>query len=184
MGRLRKQDQVKYCDYCGVPLTRKRFGGRLEDRGRFQKRKFCSLECMGKATTRPPQNREAASRQARKVASDQGLLKKTCETCGSCSRLNLHHIDGDNTNNTPSNLMTLCASCHTTWHWRHGKNARQKATCSVCGKPASGLGLCQKHYQRYKRHGDPLLVKMGGRKLVRVLPSYSQRDSGGGTNEH
>jgi hypothetical protein len=32
-------------------------------------------------------------------------------------------------------------------------------SCSVCGKPQKGLGYCEKHYQRFKKWGDPLLTK-------------------------
>ena len=42
--------------------------------------------------------------------------KKHCEECGfkaihKC-QLDVDHIDGDRTNNDPSNLRTLCANCH------------------------------------------------------------------------
>lgn len=29
----------------------------------------------------------------------------------------------------------------------------------ICGKPHKGLGYCDKHYQRFKKYGDPLMVK-------------------------
>lgn len=40
----------------------------------------------------------------------------TCVICGfkaihKC-QLDVDHIDGDHSNNTPSNLQTLCANCH------------------------------------------------------------------------
>jgi hypothetical protein len=28
----------------------------------------------------------------------------------------------------------------------------------ICGDPVSGLGFCNKHYLRFKKHGDPLKV--------------------------
>jgi len=40
-----------------------------------------------------------------------------------------------------------------------------KGTCpvveddEVCGRPIYGLGYCNKHWQRFKKHGDPLTVK-------------------------
>ncbi len=41
--------------------------------------------------------------------------------------------------------------------------SKSKLPCSVpdCGLTVYGLGYCSKHYERFKRHGDPL----GGRKL-------------------
>ena len=40
----------------------------------------------------------------------------TCERCGfvpeHISQLDVDHIDGNNSNNNPSNFQTLCANCH------------------------------------------------------------------------
>lgn len=42
--------------------------------------------------------------------------KEKCERCGfvpeHSSQLDVDHIDGDNSNNQPSNLQTLCSNCH------------------------------------------------------------------------
>ena len=42
--------------------------------------------------------------------------KDKCEKCGFVpewsGQLDADHIDGDGSNNDPSNLMTLCANCH------------------------------------------------------------------------
>jgi len=38
--------------------------------------------------------------------------KSKCETCGSTKNLMVHHNDGNRKNNKPSNLKTLCWSCH------------------------------------------------------------------------
>jgi 5-methylcytosine-specific restriction endonuclease McrA len=51
--------------------------------------------------------------------------KKFCESCGATKKLQIDHIDGDRSNNDPSNLKTLCHPCHinkTTENneWRHG----------------------------------------------------------------
>ena len=46
-----------------------------------------------------------------------------CESCGLTRRLHVHHIDGDFTNESLSNLQTLCTHCHNFWHAlleRHG----------------------------------------------------------------
>ena len=39
----------KYCEYCGKKLERKRYNGRLEDFGVFNRRKYCNKDCMRKA---------------------------------------------------------------------------------------------------------------------------------------
>jgi len=64
----------------------------------------------------------------------------------------VHHKDGDYQNNTLTNLERICRSCHAQEH-------SQKVSCSICGKPQKGLGYCEMHYQRFKKHGDPLAVK-------------------------
>lgn len=41
-----------------------------------------------------------------------------CESCGrSDGRLDTHHRDRDRSNNTPDNIMVLCASCHAKLHY-------------------------------------------------------------------
>ena len=37
---------------------------------------------------------------------------RTCEQCGDGGRLELHHVDGDPSNDAPGNLMLLCLDCH------------------------------------------------------------------------
>lgn len=48
------------------------------------------------------------------------LLKDTCERCGfvpeNVCQLDIHHIDGNHSNNKESNLGTLCANCHRLAH--------------------------------------------------------------------
>lgn len=87
--------------------------------------------------------------------------KQACELCGGTSRLGLHHKDRDRMNNSPSNLQTVCPTCHTRLHWAEDKKPwrRHPATCSVCGKPAKRLGLCETHRSRQLRHGSPYLTK-------------------------
>lgn len=50
-----------------------------------------------------------------------------CENCKNDEFENIHHLDGDPTNNSFSNLMLLCFKCHKERHgWGHGlvKNIR------------------------------------------------------------
>jgi 5-methylcytosine-specific restriction endonuclease McrA len=47
-------------------------------------------------------------------------MKPLCEDCGSHRRLEVHHKNEDRTDNRPSNLKTLCRTCH---RERHGLGA-------------------------------------------------------------
>lgn len=45
-----------------------------------------------------------------------------CEWCGKPITLEIHHIDGDRTNNSLENLVLLCPNCHSfTDNWRNRK---------------------------------------------------------------
>ena len=152
MPMPRKQEPEKYCKNCGKRLTRKRYNGTLESNHAFNRRKYCNLQCAGMAN-----QKETIAGIRKRYAS---FRKDMCERCGATENLDLHHKDSNPANNKPSNLMTLCDSCHTKWHWEHGKETTVKrSVCIVCGKPGKGLNLCLKHYQRQKLYGSPYLTK-------------------------
>lgn len=145
------------CQWCNRPMERKRFGsGTLEDRGAFTRRLYCNRDCMARAMEgMKVETEHNGRRQAAKT------VKPSCECCGrSTTRLSVHHIDENPTNNDPSNLKTLCGSCH---HRTHSPNydatGEQRVPCLICGEPSYRKAMCCRHYQRLRRHGDPL---MGG----------------------
>jgi len=152
MAMPKKQDPLKYCQYCGSLLERKRFlSGRLEDFNVFMKRKYCNQTCMAKAfDARPSRSAETSTchYHARKLV-PQGV----CEVCGCSVATDVHHKNGDFTNNNPDNLMRICRSCHNKMH-------RKKKTCVICGNPQKGHGYCSKHLIRFKKYGNPHLVKV------------------------
>ena len=77
-------------------------------------KKYCSRSCKTHA-----KDRRTGYYQRRKAirAKPYIVYKKTsCEFCGflpvhTC-QLDVDHIDGNHSNNEPSNLQTLCANCH------------------------------------------------------------------------
>ena len=111
MAKTPKPDPVKFCLWCKKLLKRKRFNGRLEDRGAFLRRKFCSLSCgTSFQHSKEPPTVAASRKRAHKIASSN------CEICGTNSDPNVHHTDGNPKNNDLKNLQSLCASCHSFWH--------------------------------------------------------------------
>ena len=62
----------------------------------------------------------------------QKYKQECCFTCEKTSQLHAHHIDQDFTNESPDNIITLCASCHSIAHgkgpgWVVPKELRPKA---------------------------------------------------------
>ncbi len=54
-----------------------------------------------------------------------------CELCGNKQRshMQIHHIDGDTSNNNPLNLMKLCINCHDDIH--HNKTLQESTIISM-----------------------------------------------------
>lgn len=149
----------KYCCYCGKKLERKRFKkrNRLEDLEVFKRRKYCNSECMKKGFVKSGIHEEQTFRSAHASARKLYLSKfeiKECFLCGSEKSLDVHHKNENWHDNRIENLVVLCRSCHMKEH-------RKASICKVerCEGKVKGLGFCEKHYQRYKRYGDPLIVR-------------------------
>lgn len=90
------------------------------------------------------------------------IKENKCECCGISEwrgkpiTIQLHHIDGDNTNNELSNLMMLCPNCHSqTDNYCGSANEKQHYYCKDCGKEITkGATYCQeccgKHARKVK----------------------------------
>jgi len=123
---LRVIEALKPCEGCGQPMSRKLYGGRLEDMGAFSRRRFCSLSC---GNTRKTLTKHGYSWRARKH------LKNSCEACGERRRRIAHHVDQDKANNQPENIQTLCKWCHDFLH-----STARRLGLPTAGRMAS-LGL-------------------------------------------
>ena len=147
-----KPTPLRFCDNCGAKLERKplRSGG-FESLLHFNRRKFCDRRCMASAFDRrhsPVVGWSAAHSAARSM-----VPPGSCNRCGKPNARDVHHRDGNHLNNSLENLERICRGCHNREH-------RPKGSCAICGSPLKGLGYCEKHYQRFKRWGDPLVVKV------------------------
>ena len=148
-------------------MYRKVMSGRIEDLTIFLRRKYCDRKCMAIAFTKETPTLGALRKRAER------FREFACQECGVRTDLHIHHIDSNPANNEPSNLMTLCGSCHQRWHWARTRLHRRHKPlhCVICGKSCDRLHrkMCQKHWQRFKKYGNPYLTKRAvGRGFVLV----------------
>ena len=131
----KKEKEIHYCQWCGKPITSK-YG-----------KKFCSPSCDG--AYRSQKRLEQWLSGNYNINPNSGipdfvrkyLYEKTnykCELCGfegynpitGNSILQIHHLDGDASNNSESNLQVLCPNCHAMTDsymaLNKGKSARDK----------------------------------------------------------
>ena len=155
MPAHKKETPERYCEFCGKKLERKHLpNGDLEYLIHFGRRKFCDQMCMAKSFTgRELTPTEEAAWSTAHARARKICPKGPCVKCGKQKARDVHHKDENWRNNDPSNLERICRSCH-------GKEHRERSTCTICGKPQKGLGFCEMHYQRFKKWGDPLAVKI------------------------
>lgn len=162
----------KKCEHCGKILARKTYGsvGQKETPKQYLKRRFCNSKCKGASEYGDDGPTDVTlGNHARKFLADK------CESCGTKKSLQAHHVDKDRSNNVPENIRTFCQSCHIKYHWENdnwrdafvidrGRKPYPKGPCKVagCNGISKTVGLCKKHYTRFKRHGDPTVVKKRG----------------------
>lgn len=144
------------CKHCGLTLTQKRFSsGVLEAPSMLRRRKFCDQRCMAAAMEKDRCKSASHSRQKAAL-----MAKPACEVCKATMNLHVHHQDHDPLNNAPSNLRTLCASCHRRSHSPNfTETGEQRKPCRFCEAPSVKLELCFTHISRLKRFGHPLAKK-------------------------
>ena len=165
MGRPLEPVIPILCGSCGEVVPRRKFpGGDWESPCMYRRRKYCNLQCSALANQKQEPSRSAIGKRLIRQR------KSSCENCGGEEQLGIHHKDENWLNNSPANLVTLCASCHTSMHWREGKVMPVRSPpCRVCGAKSRRRGLCEKHHQRWRKWGDPTMVKTNQHTPVRVV---------------
>lgn len=95
------------------------------------------------------------------VVSGKLLRPTQCTECNRPCIPHAHHRDYDN----PLDVEWLCSSCHRKVH----AGPRSLVKCTVCGNDCGKSdnkrgnkkrGLCNKHYARFIKYGDPLRVRI------------------------
>lgn len=84
-------------------------------------------------------NSPVTQRVMRGYVERHNLLEYKCANCGCDGHwqggeisLEIHHIDGDNSNNELENLCYLCPNCHALTETYRGKNKALKSMCRDC----------------------------------------------------
>lgn len=106
---------MKVCNFCGKSVEGTKDAAR---------KLYCDSECYRKhRLSSPVKNKSSAHFRARAAKRESA-----CERCASTAHLQVHHKDRNPLNDSPSNLETLCRSCHTREH-----SSTKLSACAVCG---------------------------------------------------
>lgn len=190
-----KRKTKKYCLYCGLELTGKNknkfcnsscaasFNNKKRGPLRGETKKKIS-ESLKKETTSDLSNKTKIykSYTLKDKLYKDGLKERKCEICGITSWngkeivLQLHHINGDSSDNRIENLQILCPNCHSQTENYCSSNRKIKPKihlCSKCGKKlyhTNISGLCRKCYKdeiNKKPSKNDLLIQFN------ILQTYS-----------
>ncbi len=99
-----------------------------------------------------------------------GIKERVCERCGRVEwegepiPLQVHHIDGDRTNNSIENLQILCPNCHALTDNYCGKNAKKRTRKEIIKETEEKLNKkIQEEEVRLKRTAEKLkIIKNSG----------------------
>jgi hypothetical protein len=99
---------LKLCVVCRTPIKTKRLGVVATT---------CSHSCSNTHFRSGPSNPNWKEDSYRSTCFYHH--KKECVVCGESNIVDVHHLDENNKNNSPSNLIPLCPTHHMYWHSRH-----------------------------------------------------------------
>ena len=138
-----KVTDLQIIEACSKAITMAEAARSLQIDYKTLRNRALKLECFvpnksGKGTNKPNSKKLPIeevfnskiynSNRLRKRLINESIKKHKCECCNNTMWLNnpipleLHHIDGDNTNNKLENLQVLCPNCHTMTDNYRGKN--------------------------------------------------------------
>jgi 5-methylcytosine-specific restriction endonuclease McrA len=111
------------CGHCGIECKWRHQGNN----------KFCSIECSAKNKTKVAQEEFWAGNKPnifrdvarRFIAERRGYNCEVCsisEWAGKALTLHVDHINGDPSNNHPTNLRLICPNCHSQTSFLGGAN--------------------------------------------------------------
>lgn len=110
------------------------FTGRIYKRGPVTNQYIPAQDYLGKSA------RHIQSGRLRRKLISEGIKDYKCDSCGISEwngkeiTLQLHHIDGDETNNQLDNIQFLCPNCHSqTVNYRGNKTMKSRNYCMDCG---------------------------------------------------
>lgn len=158
--------------------------------------KYCSRDCSYAGTVKANTDKPTSDRWGRtKLKADKEWRDavrekdhRICQRCGKFEQyIHAHHVAPrsrrPDLKYDVNNGKCLCNSCHT-WVHRHPIEAidagllsdvpyetAPKIVCKICGAKAKGHELCEKHYTRWRKYGDPLLSRKIGRSPAGTAPS-------------
>ncbi len=102
LTEINEQTRKAICAECGPVTIKPRYNGKNTFRCKISWKKGSS--------------RSRTLSAKRKAKPYKKYKKDYCETCGFVAQhsvqLDVDHIDGNHTNNDPTNLQTLCSNCH------------------------------------------------------------------------
>lgn len=128
-------------------------------------------------------NHQISSYKLKNRLLNEGYKKYVCEKCGNTEwfgkpiPLELHHINGDNTDNRLENLQILCPNCHACTDNYGGKNQHiniNKKYCQRCGKE---LNENQTKFCSIDCAYKNRTIKISKEKCDEIVLKYNTNDS-------
>ena len=96
---------IKNCEVCGKIIIN------------YKENATCSYACSNKKFRSGPDNANWSEDSYRSTCFHHH--KKECIICGENNIVQVHHLDENNQNNKPENLIPLCPTHHQYWHSRY-----------------------------------------------------------------